>query len=146
MEFPTAEIAAGAVEHWLATRKTATLHYLKQATTEEDGYIEVAFSEIEEHVIGWRGVCQSSSKLDSFEPASLQDVLEHIETFVGSSASDEVRQMACCGIIPTDSVFVSLNGKMWVFFSERRVCIIVHSTDWDGLSEYYGRYMKPTRH
>lgn len=146
MDFPNASAAIEAVEQWLVTHKTATLHFLKQTASEKDGYTEISFSELTNHVDTWNSLDSDSLDMMGFKLTSLEDALKAIEALSDLSVSERVKQMVQSDLIHSDKIFASENGKSWIFFSERRVCLIHHSVDWSGLSEYYGKYMNPTRH
>lgn len=146
MEFPNAATAIVAAETWLKDHKTATIHHFKQTVIPEDGYIEISISDLVEHVQAWTGMDSVDLDEIGYDSIDFNGVMSAIEDASDAVVAAKIKEMVEGGLIPSDEIYANRNEKKWIFFSEYRTCIIHHSADWDGLSEYYGKYMNPVRH
>lgn len=139
MKFPDVYSAISTAKDWLSKNGSTTLHFIKGAVTEQDGYLELAISDLPEHQI------DLSTPSDKIEFIDLEVALTSIEQKFDKSAADKINLLISEGLIPSDKIF-TLRDDQWTFASATRVALIFISRDWDSLSEYHAQYMKPTRH
>lgn len=126
--------------------KTYTLHFIPEAQIPEDGYVEVAFTEKPEHTKLWSMSTEEILSTQQYILSSFEEVIDRLSTVYGKSIINDFIMLTDKGVIPTDRIFKDTGKDSWVFVSEKRVCCVFRSVNWDNLSEYHSEYLQPTRH
>jgi hypothetical protein len=146
-EFKDIDVAVEFCIKSLAANQTATLHLVKEAGTPEDGYLEFAFSMESDKVELWNSVGRDVMIGSDYVEVSYSEI-KHIVSDLGYLAAVSLLAHPQSDIIfdTTSTAYKKVNELSFILIGKKSVNLIFHSTDWDSISEYYAKYMKPTRH
>lgn len=130
----------------LEAGKTFTAHTLDTSKQSKGGYIEYVVTRRENDLESYRPILSGEYR-ERWQEVTLAQVVLHISQFDKTIES-----------FTADPRMTSIFGKEFRLFQDvdeectfvaiasDRVVLVFYSEDWDSLNEYYGTYIKPTRH
>jgi hypothetical protein len=126
----------------LRTGGKYSLHLLNVNLPAEKGFFEIGISKEEGHVQGWNGPLQPW-----YETSSLDEIMQTFDD-LGFAASQLMAFERFKDLLG-EVVRVVRNTEetaQFMLIAKDRIVLFHINTDWDSISEFYGTYVKTTKH